>query len=114
MDRRHCFGHVRLGQQTLRNLLRRCHELLEIARGGAVLFPRRVKAILQEGLEIRDRRELWLNNERFFVKGQGSAEVTATGARSRASASGTTSAITRAPCDPPVTRRRSRAPIKSG
>jgi transposase len=39
------------------HLLRRCHEILEVARGGAVHFPRQVKAILQEGLEIRDRRE---------------------------------------------------------
>jgi transposase len=39
------------------HLLRRCHELLEVARRGAVVFPRRVKAILLEGLEIRDRRD---------------------------------------------------------
>lgn len=39
------------------HLLRRCQELLEVARGGAVIFPRKVKAILQEGLEIRDRRD---------------------------------------------------------
>lgn len=44
--------------QTCNNhLLRRCHDLLEVARGGAVLFPRKVKAILQEGLELRDRRD---------------------------------------------------------
>jgi transposase len=44
--------------QTCNNhLLRRCHELLEVATGGAVIFPRRVKAILQEGLEVRDRRD---------------------------------------------------------
>jgi transposase len=44
--------------QTCNNhLLRRCHELLEVARGGAVVFPRRVKQILQEGLEVRDRRD---------------------------------------------------------
>jgi transposase len=39
------------------HLLRRCHELLEVARGGAVIFPRRVQAILQQGLEVRDRRD---------------------------------------------------------
>jgi transposase len=39
------------------HLLRRCHELLEVATGGAVIFPRRVKEILQEGLEVRDRRD---------------------------------------------------------
>ena len=44
--------------QTCNNhLLRRCHELLEIATGGSVIFPRKVKAILQEGLEMRDRRD---------------------------------------------------------
>ena len=44
--------------QTCNNhLLRRCHELLEVATGGAVIFPRKVKAILQEGLEVRDRRD---------------------------------------------------------
>jgi transposase len=46
------------GHQTCNNhLLRRCHELLEVARGGAVLFPRRVQAILQQGLAVRDRRD---------------------------------------------------------
>jgi transposase len=44
--------------QTCNNhLLRRCHEMLETATRGAVIFPRRVKEILQEGLEIRDRRD---------------------------------------------------------
>jgi transposase len=37
------------------HLLQRCRELLDVATGGAVLFPRRVKAILQEGLHVRDR-----------------------------------------------------------
>lgn len=39
------------------HLLRRCHDLLEVARGGAVIFPRKIQAILQEGLEVRDRRD---------------------------------------------------------
>lgn len=39
------------------HLLRRCHQMLEVAVGGAVIFPRKVKAILQEGLEVRDRRD---------------------------------------------------------
>ena len=44
--------------QTCNNhLLRRCHEMLQVARGGAVIFPRKVKAILQEGLAVRDRRD---------------------------------------------------------
>ena len=44
-------------QTCTAHLLRRCHEMLEVAVGGAVIFPRKVKAILQEGLEIRDRRD---------------------------------------------------------
>lgn len=44
-------------QACLAHLLRRCHELLDVARGGAVHFPRRVKAILLEGLDLRDRRD---------------------------------------------------------
>jgi transposase len=49
---------LRAKHQTCNNhLLRRCHELLEVARGGAVLFPRRVKEILREGLSVRDRRD---------------------------------------------------------
>jgi transposase len=39
------------------HLLRRCEHLLETATGAAVLFPRRVKALLQEGLVVRDARE---------------------------------------------------------
>lgn len=44
-------------QTCTSHLLRRCHEMLEVARGGAVIFPRKVKAILQEGLEVRSRRD---------------------------------------------------------
>lgn len=48
----------RAKHQTCNNhLLRRCHELLEVATGGAVIFPRKAKAILQEGLKVRDRRD---------------------------------------------------------
>lgn len=44
-------------QQTcLAHLLRRCREMLETAQGGAVRFPRQVKAILQAALAVRDRR----------------------------------------------------------
>jgi len=42
-------------QQCLAHLLRRCHEQLETARGGAVRFPRRIHDLLQEALELRDR-----------------------------------------------------------
>lgn len=44
-------------QTCLGHLLRRCHELLETATRGAVVFPRRVKAILQEALQTRDLRD---------------------------------------------------------
>lgn len=44
-------------QTCTNHLLKRCHEMLEVATRGAVVFPRRVKAILQEGLEVRDRRD---------------------------------------------------------
>jgi transposase len=43
-------------QTCLAHLLRRCGEMLETARGGAVRFPRRVKKILQAALAVRDRR----------------------------------------------------------
>ena len=46
-----------LHQACLGHLLRRCGELLETATRGAVNFPRRVKALLQEGLAIRDARD---------------------------------------------------------
>lgn len=46
-----------LHQLCLGHLLRRCRQMLETATRGAVLFPRRVKALLQEGLAARDARE---------------------------------------------------------
>ena len=44
-------------QTCIAHLLRRSHELLERARGGAVIVPRKVKALLQESLEVRDLRD---------------------------------------------------------
>ena len=44
-------------QTCLGHLLRRCHDLLETATRGAVIFPRKVKALLQEALEARDLRD---------------------------------------------------------
>jgi len=44
-------------QTCLAHLLRRCRELLERATRGAVIFPRKVKALLQESLETRDLRD---------------------------------------------------------
>ena len=42
-------------QQCLGHLLRRCHEMLQSATGGAVRFPRRIKGLLQAALDLRDR-----------------------------------------------------------
>jgi transposase len=44
-------------QTCTTHLLRRCRELLEIARGRAAWFPREVQALLRAGLELRDRRD---------------------------------------------------------
>lgn len=52
-DRFWCAGH----QTCLAHLLRRCRELLERATRGAVIFPRKVKALLQAALATRDRRD---------------------------------------------------------
>jgi transposase len=50
------FWHA-IHQTCLAHLLRRCHELLETATRGAVIFPRKVKALLQESLQTRDLRD---------------------------------------------------------
>jgi transposase len=42
-------------QQCLTHLSKRCRELIETARGGAVRFPRDVQALLRRGLTVRDR-----------------------------------------------------------
>lgn len=42
-------------QQCNQHILRRCREILEAARGAAVRFPRRIAALLQQGLHLRDR-----------------------------------------------------------
>jgi transposase len=42
-------------QQCLTHLSKRCRELMETARGGAVRFPREVQALLRRGLAVRDR-----------------------------------------------------------
>jgi transposase len=44
-------------QTCLAHLLRRCHEMLETAKRGAVRFPRAVQGILKKALELRDRRD---------------------------------------------------------
>lgn len=44
-------------QTCLGHLLDRCKELLERATGAAVIFPRKVKRLLQDALELRDLRD---------------------------------------------------------
>lgn len=44
-------------QTCLTHLLRRCSQILQTARGGAVRFPRAVRAVLERALEVRDRRQ---------------------------------------------------------
>lgn len=50
------FRHATL-QTCLAHLLRRCDEMLETATRGGVRFPRKIKAILKDALELRDRRD---------------------------------------------------------
>ncbi len=42
-------------QTCLAHLLRRCREMIELATRGAVRFPRQVKELLAEALDLRDR-----------------------------------------------------------
>ena len=42
-------------QQCNQHILRRCREILETARRGAVCFPRRIALLLRQGLALRDR-----------------------------------------------------------
>ena len=42
-------------QQCLAHLLKRCRQLRETARAGAVRFPRAVQRLLRRGLAVRDR-----------------------------------------------------------
>lgn len=46
-----------LHQTCLGHLLARVKQMLEIATRGAVIFPRKVKAILTEAMSVRDRRD---------------------------------------------------------
>lgn len=46
-----------LHQTCNAHLLRRCHELLETAQGGAARVPHAVRRILLDGLDLRDRRD---------------------------------------------------------
>ncbi|MFQ5792539.1 MAG: IS66 family transposase [Acidobacteriota bacterium] len=50
------FEHASM-QTCLRHLLSRSRDMLETATRGAVRFPRKVKAILQDALRLRERRD---------------------------------------------------------
>jgi transposase len=49
------------------HLIRRASLLEEIARGGAVRFPRELKALLQSGLDLRDLRDQGRLSRRQFL-----------------------------------------------
>lgn len=49
--------HRALHQTCINHMLRRSREILEKATGGAVIFPRKVTAILKESLAVRDARD---------------------------------------------------------
>lgn len=49
--------HKATHQTCIAHLLRRSHEILEKAAGGAVVFPRKIKSILKESLAVRDARD---------------------------------------------------------
>ena len=42
-------------QSCTQHLLRRCQDMAQVASAGAACFPRRVQALLEEGLALRDR-----------------------------------------------------------
>ena len=63
--------HKAIHQTCLAHLLRRSREILEKATGGAVIFPRKIKAILQESLAVRDARDAGqITPERAAAKAQ--------------------------------------------
>lgn len=53
-------------QTCAAHLLRRCHEMLETARGRGREIPRAVKAILRDALKLRDRRDAGEIGEQSF------------------------------------------------
>lgn len=58
-------------QQCLAHLLKRCRQLLETARAGAVRFPRAVMSLLRRGLAVRDRFLVGELTERGLMSLQG-------------------------------------------
>jgi len=62
-------------QTCLAHLLRRCREMLEVARPGAAELPRTVKEILQASLQLRDRRDQNQISERGLAIARGQWEA---------------------------------------
>lgn len=62
-------------QTCVAHLLRRCREMMEVARPGEAKLPRAIKAILQHSLELRDRRDRNQIGERGLAIAQGRLEA---------------------------------------
>jgi transposase len=62
-------------QTCLRHLLTRCEEMMEVSRGRAGEFPRRVQVILQAALSLRDRRDQGQISERGLAVARGQLEA---------------------------------------
>jgi transposase len=60
-----------LHQTCLAHLLRRCREMILVAGKGQTEFPRTVETILQEALQLRDRREQGQISERGVAVARG-------------------------------------------
>jgi transposase len=64
-----------LHQTCLAHLLRRCREMIEVCGPAAARFPETVKGILQEALELRDRRDEGTIGEHDLALGCGRLEA---------------------------------------
>ena len=64
-----------LHQTCLAHLLRRCREMILVAGRGEAEFPRTVQTILQQALQLRDRRQQRKISEHGAAVAQGRLEV---------------------------------------
>jgi transposase len=64
-----------LHQTCLAHLLRRCREMLWVAEKGEAEFPRTVQSILQQALQLRDRRQQRQISEPGLAVARGRLEV---------------------------------------
>jgi transposase len=62
-------------QSCLAHLLRRCREMILVTGGGGREFPSRVQAILQQALQLRERREQGQISERGVAVARGRLET---------------------------------------